>query len=479
MDRPWELAGRTGARIHSHSETQIGIPIARKELLDALIQNASAGNGIVDDNLGPDNDDSQNYNNEDRIFLRDLLSHTPGVELIRKPFTASKSAKIYEEKQFDARVHPERAPSPDEGAGCNMDNDSTMSPAFTYAELFAGIGGFGVALERLGGTCIFCSELEESCRDLYSLIFPNTKHLAGDILEVLDHDLPKAGTLDLLVAGFPCQPFSALGEQPGLTCPTKGNLFLQVVRLLKVSQPKAFLLENVPGLLGMVKDLEVITTALEEAGYDVTIEVCSSRGLTASMRKRLYFVGLRKEEQEDQFSHPFEFPYIPDLGLRARHILLYNDNPENDSLRVSDDQFARLQRENHWRPNHMAWPTTVCDTLVSHYGNAIGQGNSQLVPCARGKPRRFTPRECARLMGFPNSYKLFDKPRQHQGEMAFVKEQYRMFGNAVCPPIIAALAGAVLAHCDSIGGYKNHEDWVAFGRFCAVELAQAAMLPKS
>ena len=347
------------------------------------------------------------------------------------------------------------------------------TPAFTYAELFAGIGGFGVALERLGGTCIFCSELEESCRSVYTANFPETTNVVGDILAVPDHDLPRAGTLDMLVAGFPCQPFSSLGQQPGLTCP-KGNLFLEIVRLLNVSQPRAFLLENVPGLFTLTNDLHVIMAALKDAGYDVSIEVCNARGLTACTRKRLYFVGLRQGEQDDD--KPFEFPFIPDLGLRARDILSYEDCADNDFLRVTDEQFARLLEEKHWRPAHLAWPNTVCSPLVSHYGNAIAQGNSQLVPCCIGNPRRFSPRECARIMGFPNSYRLPEKPRLHQGEMAFVKEQYRMLGNAVCPPVIAALAGAVLAHCPSIQGHERHADWVVWSRQCAVELALAATI---
>jgi DNA (cytosine-5)-methyltransferase 1 len=473
VSRPWELPGRTGTRIHRHSETQVGIPIAWMERLVSLIHHAGADD---DDDDSPRSDD-----NKHQLYLSDIILHTPGVELIQKPFTASKSAKIYDEKPYDARIHPERARTTCVDERLTTPTDLTkytiISPAFTYAELFAGIGGFGVALERLGGACIFCSELEESCRALYALNFPKTINLVGDILEVLDQDLPKPQTLDILVAGFPCQPFSSLGEQPGLTCPTKGNLFLQVVRVLKVSQPKAFLLENVPGLLSMTYDLEVILSALEEAGYDVTIEVCNARGLTATTRKRLYFVGLVKQTQQRAVS--FEFPYIPDLGLRARDAISYQDCLENDSLRVTDDQFARLQRENHWRPNHLAWPSSVCATLVSHYGNAISQGNSQLVPCQSGNPRRFSPRECARLMGFPNSYQLFDRPRLHQGDMAFIKEQYRMLGNAVCPPVIAALAGAVLAHCETIAGFHNHKDWVAFGRTCAVELAMAATIPKT
>ena len=113
---------------------------------------------------------------------------------------------------------------------------------------------------------------------------------------------------------------------------------------------------------------------------------------------------------------------------------------------------------------------------TGHYGNSPGRGDSQLVPCrAPHSVRRFSPRECARLMGFPNSYKLPDR-REGQGEMAWYKEQYRMFGNAVCPPLIAALAGAVLARCKDISGYEKHKDWEEWGRQTAIRLSFAATL---
>jgi DNA (cytosine-5)-methyltransferase 1 len=449
--RPWELHGRTGSRVHRHNETNVGIPIISKELV--LEKSAS---------------------NEE---LHDIIS-SPGVTIITKEYTPARTAHIYDDKKYDARIHPERAPSTNNNMPVpskrmkTIGDTSNLPAAFTYAELFAGIGGFGVALEKLGGECVFCSELEPCCRNVYSQNFPNTKLLKGDIYEVLDSELPR--TLDLLVGGFPCQPFSTLGEQPGLTCP-KGNLFLQIVRVLNVSKPKAFLLENVQGLLGMKKDLDIILNALASAGYEVATEVCNARGLTTSTRKRLFFVGLRKDDGQTVL--PFMFPYIPDLGLRARDVLNYDDNPENHGLRVNDEQFDRLRREKYWRPPHLAWPNTVCSTLVSHYGNAIAQGNSQLVPCLRGNPRRFTPRECARIMGFPETF-ILPKQKENQSYMAHVKEQYRMLGNAVCPPVIAALAGAILALCPDIAGYDYHGDWIEWGRTCAVDIAMSAALSK-
>lgn len=249
----------------------------------------------------------------------------------------------------------------------------------------------------------------------------------GDIYQVPDDSLPIQ--LDLLVGGFPCQPFSALGQQPGFSCP-KGNLFLEIVRVLRISKPKAFLLENVPGLVGMEETLNTIVAALEDEGYDVTSEVCSARGLTVTGRKRLFLVGLRRSDNgNNAYGHPrkgerFEFPFIPDLDLVLHDVLDYDNLPldELDILRLSDTTFDQLLNNKRWRPSRLAWPNIKGDTLTSHYGNSVGRGESQLVPCkAPYPPRRFSIREMARMMGFPNSYE-FLPPRPRQSPMAYRKE---------------------------------------------------------
>jgi DNA (cytosine-5)-methyltransferase 1 len=376
----------------------------------------------------------------------------------------------------------------------HTNNNTSSKPLFTYAEMFAGMGGFGVALDALGGHCIFCSELEEHLRDVYRhnfITLPNQNRkqqqqqqhsfdipIHGDIYQVPDSAFPTAGTLDLLVGGFPCQPFSALGQQPGLKCPKSGNLFLEIVRFLKVSRPKAFLLENVPGLLAMTETFEIITTALEEVGYTVSSEVCSAKGLTATGRKRLFIVGIRDHGDNPQF----EFPFVPDLQLRARDVLDYDDLPEEELqiLRLSNEAFEKLLSGGRFRTHNLAWPNKSLDTLTSHYGNAVGRGESQLVPCkAPYLPRRFSIREMSRLMGFPDCYE-FLPPNELQSAMGYRKQHYRMIGNAVCPPLIASLAGAVLHYCPDIATPKKSRsttgtiDWVQRGREVAIELAFAA-----
>jgi hypothetical protein len=188
-------------------------------------------------------------------------------------------------------------------------------------------------------------------------------------------------------------------------------------------------------------------------------------------------VGIRKDLAAK--STTFEFPFVPDLKLMAQDVLDYDDIVEAEEelpiLRLAPPTMEQLLKGGRWRPASMAWPNRVCKTLISHYGNAVGRGESQLVPCqAPHNPRRFSVRECARLMGFPNSYD-FLPPRQNQGDMAYRKEYYRMLGNAVCPPLIAALAGAVLEHCElSSCSDENVVDWVQKGQDAALRLAKAA-----
>lgn len=473
VPRPWNLDGRYGSRTHKHGTDRMAIPI----LSAARVEACAKTDKVLDD------------------FLRTTDEHgSLVVEMVYKEYTVSNRA--HEPPPFDARIHPERAPRATLSSLVTLPvrtehptPEPTDTATFTFAELFAGIGGFGVALEALGGECIFCSELEESCRELYAAnLHVADENLHGDIYEVTDGCLPE--TLDLLVCGFPCQPFSSLGQQPGFGCP-KGHLFLEIVRVLDVSKPKAFILENVPGLVQMSETLQIIVSSLENAGYVVTTEICDARCLTATSRKRLYFVGLRRADDGDVgctcSTQPFEFPFVPDLGLRARNVIDYEPLTAKleELLRVSDQQLRRMDTEKYWRPAHLAWPNCIVDTLVSHYGNSVARGHSQLVPALScsdvttfsANPRRFTPRECARIMGFPEAYVLPDSKDPAQGAMSRTKELYCMLGNAVCPPMIAAIAGAVLDRCPGIRGYNSRHDWVAWGRTTAVRLANEATMP--
>lgn len=430
--------GRFGSRTYRVDEKHMGLPILSK---DVLHQQAAK-----------------------HPKLKELIDN-PDVSVATLPFY--RTHRFKEPPEFDARMHPEREINGSQSS--EIPRSKPETPLFTYAELFAGIGGFGVALEALGGQCVFMSELEDHIRALYCHNLHATK-VHGDIYKVKDSEFPEE--LDLVVGGFPCQPFSALGTQAGFDCEKgRGYLFLEIIRLMKKSRPKGFLLENVPGLLTMKETFEAIVDAFGKAGYQVTAEVCTARGLTATQRKRLFLVGIRDDIAKST-KKPFEFPFIPDLKLRAENILDYDELPQEelDILRLSDSTFQQLLSSRRWRPASMAWPNRTLDTITSHYGNAVGRGESQLVPCCSPhNPRRYSIRECARLMGFPNSYKFLPQ-RENQGDMAYRKENYRMFGNAVCPPLMAILAGAVLATCDADNGTV---EWGERGHNIAIQLAES------
>jgi DNA-cytosine methyltransferase len=366
----WNLEGRFGSRTFRVDNARMGVPVLEKKLFRELAQRF------------PD--------------LQELIE-LPEVQLRYQTFVQAPQHRIKELPYIDARHRPERAP-PDfdldfamaEAAKLKLDNSPQRKPVFTYAELFAGMGGFGVALDVLGGRCVFCSELEKHLREIYHhnfVVVPNRTRPAsdhidipiyGDIHQVPDSAFPQS--LDLLVGGFPCQPFSALGEQPGFDCPKSGNLFLEIVRCLKVSKPKAFLLENVPGLLTMTETYNTIVQALEEVGYNVQTEVIAARGLTATGRKRLFFVGLRRDTEQpqnaddgtatDNRQQEYQFPFIPDLQLKARDVIDYDEVPteEMELLRLSDETFQQLLNCGRWRTHSLAWPNKTLDTMTSHYG---------------------------------------------------------------------------------------------------------------
>ena len=493
VPRRWHEGGRYGSRTHSIDEDPSvrGLPI-----LDSAVPDIEAWLSACRQGLEHDVDEAELP--EWKACLKSNYSSiTVLTDRPRVPYRV-----IPVPETIDATVHPERAPSRPVS-----NTDFTKAPqSFSFVELFAGIGGFAKGLEPLGGRCVFASEIDANCRAIYetNLDMSHLDHVAGDIWSIPARSVPDH---DLLVAGFPCQPFSSLGDQLGFDDNSglggnRGMLFTQIVRILKAKRPKAFLLENVPGLMTTDggRALTTIRTALQEvAGYEVTSEIVSSRALTAQSRKRLFLVGLRRpmwdeRVQEERISYAFQFPYIPDLGLRAVDVLELDDEvlsmPQNSLYPVSEAQFhmLRSRKKSRWKPSKLAWPDTVCETLDAHYGTSIGRGSSQLVPCMAPRlPRKFTLRECGRLMGFPNEFQL---PVPQSGNA--VKAFYHMLGNAVCPPVVAAISGAILHHIlptEEVkldGTYSNGtmatterdaDFWIHFGRTVAVRLALDAIRP--
>lgn len=336
----------------------------------------------------------------------------------------------------------------------------SASAAFRFVDLFAGIGGLRLPFDELGGSCVFTSEWDNYAQKTYSENFRSTHILHGDIRSIAEEAIPDH---DLLVGGFPCQPFSiagvskknALGRAHGFLDETQGTLFFDVARIIKAKRPRAFVLENVKNLQSHDKGrtFEVIRRTLsEELGYDLHYRIIDGAHFVPQRRERIILVGFREPT-------PFDWSIIrlPERGaIRLESVLHRTDGTEPilewDEGRYFDHSTrtvpARYTLTPHlWRylqdykAKHEAkgngfgfglvGPGDIARTLSARY---YKDGSEILVDQGRDlPPRRLTPRECARLMGFPDSFRIPVSDTR----------AYKQFGNAVIVPVVREVARAV------------------------------------
>ena len=304
-----------------------------------------------------------------------------------------------------------------------------------FIDLFAGIGGTRIAFQNADCECVFSSEWNPFAAKTYETNFGETPH--GDITQIPSGEIPKH---DILVAGFPCQPFSisgvskkgSLGRPHGFDDPTQGTMFFEIKRILKDKRPAAFLLENVKNLQHHDKKqtFKAILEALEgELGYDVHYKVIDASKLVPQHRERIYIVGFRK-------ARAFSFPEIPDRQPRLKDIL-ESDVPDKYSLTPHLWKYLRDYAEKHRAAGNgfgfgLADFDGVTRTLSARY---FKDGSEILIPRPRKRtPRRLTPRECARLMGFPEGFKIPVSDTQ----------AYKQFGNSVIVPLVELIAKRVV-----------------------------------
>lgn len=331
--------------------------------------------------------------------------------------------------------------------------------SFTFIDLFAGIGGLRKGFEPIGGKCVFTSEWDRFSVETYLANHVCDHKVEGDITKIDADDIPAH---DVLLAGFPCQPFSiagvskknALGRAHGFRCDAQGTLFFDVARIIEHHRPKAFLLENVKNLVGhdRGRTFEVIKRALtEELGYQVHTRVIDAKSLVPQHRERIFIVGFREENSFD-----FDSLVLPDPldGPKLRQILHPEDGSEDFEQRFTEGRKARVLSKytlsdhlwgylQNYAEKHRAkgngfgfglvGPDDVARTLSARYF----KDGSEILVRQRGckNPRRLTPRECARLMGFD---KDGDKPFNITVSDT---QAYRQFGNAVVVPVVEAVAG--------------------------------------
>lgn len=297
--------------------------------------------------------------------------------------------------------------------------------AFKFIDLFAGIGGTRLGFESAGGHCVFTSEWDEHAQKTYRANFGETPH--GDITKILSSQIPD---FDVLLAGFPCQPFSSIGKRLGFEHQTQGTLFHDVARIIKEKRPSAFLLENVQGLITHDKGrtLEVILSVLNELNYDTTYRLINAADFgVPQMRKRIYIVGfdrLKKNHDMPEFKFPEGDPtQIVNIGDYLEQ------NVEGYSISERLQQ-SYLFKVNDGRPILLDKSSTgPAKTLVASY-HKIQRLTGSFVKDGKTGLRLYTESECKAIMGFPQTFIVPVSRTQ----------MYRQFGNSVVVPVISAIA---------------------------------------
>lgn len=322
------------------------------------------------------------------------------------------------------------------------------APSFRFIDLFAGIGGMRLGFESIGGGCVFTSEWDKFAQLTYARNFPDsTDHVfAGDI-RPYGADPSLIPEFDVLLAGFPCQPFSlagvskkkSLGRRHGFEDEKQGNLFFDIEGIIRHHRPAAFLLENVKHLTRHDggNTFEVIRRTLEDdLGYFIDFRVISSKAWVPQNRERIFIVGFRRDvgfsfdEFEEHMPAPSEWPTLGSI--------LQSHNEVDSKYTLTPRLWEYLQE---YRAKHQAagngfgfslfGKDAVTRTLSARYHK---DGSEILVKQRAARPRRLTPLECARLMGFDRGSRRWEIPVSDT-------QAYRQFGNAVVVPVIEAIAG--------------------------------------
>lgn len=330
-----------------------------------------------------------------------------------------------------------------------------VTSKFSFIDLFAGIGGMRLAFEKQGGQCVFSCEWDKYCQKTYFDNFGVIPH--GDIRQVYEKDIPNH---DILIAGFPCQPFSiagvskknSLGRATGFLDKTQGTLFFDVVRIINEKRPRAFLLENVKNLKSHDKGRtwKVIMETLDELDYAVSTQVLDGQDYVPQHRERVFIVGFDKRRFGDNVNFTFDLNK-PETKPIFKSIL----EPSVDlKYTLTDKLWQYLQdyaAKHQAKGNGFGFGLTslegVSRTLSARY---YKDGSEILIPQEGRNPRRLTPRECAKLQGYPDSFKITVSDTQ----------AYKQFGNSVVVPLVSAIAEKMVAKLDSLpeNAYRSPND---------------------
>lgn len=326
----------------------------------------------------------------------------------------------------------------------NKHDEAASSDSFKFIDLFAGIGGMRIAFENAGGKCVYSNEWNKYSQQTYFANFGEMPE--GDITQVNAEDIPDH---DILVAGFPCQPFSiagvskklSMGRATGFEDKTQGTLFFDVCRIIKAKRPKAFMLENVKNLKSHDKGrtFKVIEESLDELGYKVFYQVIDGQYYVPQHRERIIIVGFDKSLFGEDLE--FDFAITP---VEPRPVIRDILEKEVDiKYTLSDKLWIYLQNyaaKHKAAGNGFGYGIAPLDgvsrTLSARY---YKDGSEILIEQNGINPRRLTPRECARLQGFPDSFKIPVSDTQ----------AYRQFGNSVVVPLMSDIAKLIVAKMEA------------------------------
>ena len=327
--------------------------------------------------------------------------------------------------------------------------DRMLLQGNTFIDLFAGIGGIRLAYQRNGGKCVFTSEWDKYAKITYELNFGEVPF--GDITKIDEHNIPDH---DLLLAGFPCQPFSiagvskknSLGRNHGFLDETQGTLFFDVARIIQHKRPKAFMLENVKNLVSHDKKrtFSIILKTLHELDYTVYFKVLDGKHFVPQHRERIIIVGFNNQVYNR--TEKFKWPEMPNVSRKISSIL--SPNPD-EKYTLSDKLWNYLQNYSikHKEKGNgfgfgLADLSSISRTLSARY---YKDGSEILIPQTDKNPRRLTPRECARLMGYSDEFIINVSDNQ----------AYRQFGNSVVVPLIDSVAKQIALVLNTYN--KNNE----------------------
>ena len=316
---------------------------------------------------------------------------------------------------------------------------------YTFIDLFAGIGGMHIAYASAGARCVYSNEWNKYSQQTYYANFGIQPD--DDITKVVAEDIPDH---DILVAGFPCQPFSiagvskkqSLGRATGFEDKTQGTLFFDVCRILKAKRPKAFMLENVKNLCShdRGRTFKVIQESLAELNYKVFFQILDGKAYVPQHRERIVIVGFDMERYGEDIN--FEFALDPGEKQPVMRDILETD--VSDKYTLSDKLWIYLQNyaaKHKAAGNGFGYGIAPLDGISRTISARYYKDGSEILIAQEGKnPRRLTPRECARLQGFPDSFKIPVSDTQ----------AYKQFGNSVVVPLMAEVAKLVVGKLEEL-----------------------------